>query len=148
MAFSRSKSKSEAASPPDRERLQKAAGSEPVIAPHEFESSRAHPPSGVWRRPLRSESPADATARSFEPRVTLRVSHWIDVDPGPLAWTFDGIDEAVSAARALRNASGWVIVEGESVDPSSECDPAEGPQSKVLMRHPAQAGEEKGEHDD
>jgi hypothetical protein len=44
--------------------------------------------------------------------VTLVVYGWIDSQPGTLAWVFPSVRAALRAVRALRNAVGWIVVEG------------------------------------
>ncbi len=44
--------------------------------------------------------------------VTLVVYRWIDSQPGTLAWVFPSVRAALRAVRALRNAVGWIVVEG------------------------------------
>jgi hypothetical protein len=45
--------------------------------------------------------------------VTLIIYGWRDSQPGTLAWVFPSLRAALSAVRALRNAIGWLIVEGK-----------------------------------
>jgi hypothetical protein len=45
--------------------------------------------------------------------VTLVVYGWIDSQPGTLAWVFPSVRAALRAVRALRNAVGWLVVEGK-----------------------------------
>jgi hypothetical protein len=44
--------------------------------------------------------------------VTLVVYGWLDSEPGTLAWVFPSLRAALRAVRAMRNAVGWVVVEG------------------------------------
>ena len=46
--------------------------------------------------------------------VTLVIYGWYDAQPGTLAWAFPSLRAAISAARAMRNAIRWLIVEGKS----------------------------------
>jgi hypothetical protein len=50
--------------------------------------------------------------RSRRDAVTLVVYGWIDSQPGTLAWVFPSVRAALRAVRALRNAVGWIVVEG------------------------------------
>jgi hypothetical protein len=52
--------------------------------------------------------------RSPRRGVTLVIYGWYDAQPGTLAWVFPSLRAALSAVRALRNAIGWLIVEGKS----------------------------------
>jgi hypothetical protein len=45
--------------------------------------------------------------------VTLVIYGWHDSQPGTLAWVFPSLRAALQAVRALRNAVGWLIVEGK-----------------------------------
>jgi len=45
--------------------------------------------------------------------VTLVVYGWIDSQPGTLAWVFPSARAALRAVRALRNAVGWLVIEGK-----------------------------------
>jgi hypothetical protein len=45
--------------------------------------------------------------------VTLVIYGWYDSQPGTLAWVFPSLRAALSAVRALRNAVGWLIIEGK-----------------------------------
>ena len=45
--------------------------------------------------------------------VTLVVYGWYDSQPGTLAWVFPSVKAALRAVRALRNAVGWLVVEGK-----------------------------------
>jgi hypothetical protein len=45
--------------------------------------------------------------------VTLVIYGWYDSQPGTLAWVFPSLRAALHAVRALRNAMGWLIVEGK-----------------------------------
>jgi hypothetical protein len=44
--------------------------------------------------------------------VTLVIYGWYDSQPGTLAWAFPTLRAALHAVRAMRNAIGWLIVEG------------------------------------
>ena len=48
-------------------------------------------------------------------QVTLVVYGWYDSQPGTLAWVFPSVRAALRAARVLRNAVRWVVVEGKRV---------------------------------
>jgi hypothetical protein len=47
--------------------------------------------------------------------VTLVIYGWHDSQPGTLAWVFPSVRAALHAVSALRNAIGWLIVEGKRV---------------------------------
>jgi hypothetical protein len=47
--------------------------------------------------------------------VTLVVYRWRESEPGTLAWVFPSVRAALRAARAMRNAIGWLVVEGSRV---------------------------------
>lgn len=51
-------------------------------------------------------SPADQN-------VTLVVYGWHNVQPGPMSWAFPSVRQAISAAKAMRNAISWAIVLGQ-----------------------------------
>jgi hypothetical protein len=53
--------------------------------------------------------------------VTLVIYGWYDSQPGTLAWVFPSLRAALHAVRALRNAIGWLIVEGKRT-PDGEVD--------------------------
>lgn len=44
--------------------------------------------------------------------VTLVVYGWTAAEPGTLWWSFPSVGAALAAARAMRNAVLWAIVEG------------------------------------
>jgi hypothetical protein len=45
--------------------------------------------------------------------VTLVIYGWHESQPGTLAWAFPTLRAALHAVRAMRNAIGWLIVEGK-----------------------------------
>jgi hypothetical protein len=51
--------------------------------------------------------------RSRKQGVTLVIYGWYDSQPGTLAWVFPSLRAALHAVSALRNAIGWLIVEGK-----------------------------------
>jgi hypothetical protein len=54
-----------------------------------------------------------------DPSVTLIVTGWHNVEPGPLAWAFPSMRAALDAVQKMKNAIEWSIVLGkdyESVD--------------------------------
>lgn len=56
---------------------------------------------------------------AIDPSVTLIVTGWHQVEPGPLAWAFPSMRSALDAVRKMKNAVEWSIVLGrdyESVD--------------------------------
>lgn len=50
--------------------------------------------------------------KSRSPGVTLVIYGWHDSQPGTLSWAFPTLRAALHAVRAMRNAIGWLIVEG------------------------------------
>jgi hypothetical protein len=50
--------------------------------------------------------------RSGAGEVTLVVYGWENVQPGTLSWVFPSFAAAMTAARALRNATQWAIMGG------------------------------------
>jgi hypothetical protein len=44
--------------------------------------------------------------------VTLVIYGWHESQPGTLAWAFPTLRAALQAVRAMRNAIGWLVVEG------------------------------------
>jgi hypothetical protein len=58
-----------------------------------------------------------------DPSVTLIVTGWHNVEPGPLAWAFPSMRSALDAVRKMKNAIEWTIVLGRdyaSVDDARE----------------------------
>lgn len=47
--------------------------------------------------------------------VTLVIYGWRESEPGTLAWAFPSVRAALRAVRAMRNAVGWLVVEGRRV---------------------------------
>lgn len=47
-----------------------------------------------------------------EPSVTLIVTGWHNVQPGPLAWAFPSMRAALDAVQKMKNAIEWSIVLG------------------------------------
>lgn len=47
-----------------------------------------------------------------EPSVTLIVTGWHNVQPGPLAWAFPSMRSALDAVQKMKNAVEWSIVLG------------------------------------
>ena len=68
------------------------------------------------------ESPADREDASdvfvckreaeVDPSVTLIVTGWHNVEPGPLAWPFPSMRSALDAVQKMKNAVEWSIVHG------------------------------------
>jgi hypothetical protein len=50
--------------------------------------------------------------KTRSPGVTLVIYGWYDSQPGTLAWAFPTLRAALQAVRTMRNAIGWLIVEG------------------------------------
>jgi len=48
-----------------------------------------------------------------DPSVTLIVTGWHNVQPGPLSWPFPSMRSALDAVRKMRNAIEWSIVLGK-----------------------------------
>jgi hypothetical protein len=44
--------------------------------------------------------------------VTLVIYGWRESQPGTLAWVFPSLRAALRAVHVMRNAIGWLIVEG------------------------------------
>lgn len=44
--------------------------------------------------------------------MTLVVYGWRESEPGTLAWVFPSVRAALRAVRAMRNAVGWLVIEG------------------------------------
>jgi hypothetical protein len=57
--------------------------------------------------PKRAGQPVDA--------VTLVIYGWRESEPGTLAWVFPSVRAALRAVRAMRNAVGWLVIEGRRV---------------------------------
>jgi hypothetical protein len=47
-----------------------------------------------------------------DPSVTLIVTGWHNVEPGPLAWAFPSMRSALDAVQKMKNAIEWTIVLG------------------------------------
>lgn len=47
-----------------------------------------------------------------DPSVTLIVTGWHNVEPGPLAWPFPSMRSALEAVQKMKNAIEWSIVLG------------------------------------
>ncbi len=47
--------------------------------------------------------------------MTLVIYGWRGSEPGTLAWAFPSVRAALRAVRAMRNAVGWLVVEGRRV---------------------------------
>jgi hypothetical protein len=47
-----------------------------------------------------------------DPSVTLIVTGWHNVEPGPLAWAFPSMRAALDAVQKMKNAIEWSIVLG------------------------------------
>jgi len=72
--------------------------------------------------PLPSEHPAEQLDDSDvfvckrdpdeDATVTLFVTGWNDVAPGPLSWAFPNMRAALDAVKKMRNAVEWSIVRG------------------------------------
>lgn len=51
-------------------------------------------------------------AAEADPSVTLIVTGWHNVEPGPLAWAFPSMRAALDAVQKMKNAVEWSIVLG------------------------------------
>lgn len=51
-------------------------------------------------------------SRARSKAVTLVVYGWRESEPGTLAWVFPSVRAALRAVRAMRNAVGWLVIEG------------------------------------
>jgi hypothetical protein len=60
----------------------------------------------------REPSPEVTLAPASEPSVTLIVTGWHNVEPGPLAWAFPSMRSALDAVQRMKNAVEWSIVLG------------------------------------
>lgn len=58
---------------------------------------------------------ARASTTSPAGEVTLVVYGWHNVQPGTLAWVFPSLRAALGAARAMRNAVRWAVVQGREL---------------------------------
>lgn len=56
--------------------------------------------------------PADRAAPDANAAVTLFVTGWHNVEPGPLSWPFPNMRAALDAVRKMKNAIEWAIVLG------------------------------------
>jgi hypothetical protein len=45
--------------------------------------------------------------------VTLVVYGWRESEPGTLSWVFPSLRAALRAVHAMRNAVGWIVIEGK-----------------------------------
>jgi hypothetical protein len=73
--------------------------------------------------PALAEHPADREDNSdvfvckreaeADPSVTLIVTGWYNVEPGPLAWPFPTMRAALDAVHKMKNAIEWSIVLGQ-----------------------------------
>jgi len=54
----------------------------------------------------------DLNAVNAAEAVTLVVYGWTAAEPGTLWWAFPSVAAALAAARAMRNAVRWAIVQG------------------------------------
>lgn len=68
----------------------------------------------VCKREPASEPASDPVdvAPETDPSVTLIVTGWHNVEPGPLAWAFPSMRSALDAVRKMKNAIEWSIVLG------------------------------------
>ena len=64
-------------------------------------------------RPPRVKLVGPARAAMPAGRVTLCIYGWQNVQPGPLSWVFPSVSAAVTAAQAMRNATDWIVLEGQ-----------------------------------
>jgi hypothetical protein len=60
----------------------------------------------------REPSPEVTPAPAIDPSVTLIVTGWHNVEPGPLAWAFPSMRSALEAVQKMKNAIEWSIVLG------------------------------------
>jgi hypothetical protein len=68
------------------------------------------------REPATPASPA----AEVDPSVTLIVTGWHNVEPGPLAWPFPSMRSALDAVRKMKNAVEWSIVLGRDYESVEE----------------------------
>ena len=55
---------------------------------------------------------APVPVENTDPSVTLIVTGWHNVEPGPLAWAFPSMRSALDAVQKMKNAVEWSIVLG------------------------------------
>jgi len=76
------------------------------------------------------------TVRQLDPllmgEVTLVVYAWHNVQPGSMSWVFPNARQAISAAKAMRNAVAWAIVRGKQTEVALDEARAVG---DVLLEH-------------
>ena len=73
--------------------------------------------------------------RTRHDAVTLVIYGWYDSQPGTLAWVFPSVRAALRAARALRNAVRWVVLEGKRVFDSEMDVDALRRAGRILVDH-------------
>lgn len=73
-------------------------------------ASNAAPASAVYV--MTGDGDESNTAARAAQEVTLVVYGWTAAEPGTLWWSFPSVAAALAAARAMRNAVLWAIVEG------------------------------------
>ena len=73
---------------------------------HEREESRAD------RDDVSDVCVCKREAVAEDPSVTLIVTGWHNVEPGPLAWAFPSMRSALEAVKKMKNAVEWSIVLG------------------------------------
>jgi hypothetical protein len=82
-------------------------------------AARASKPLGMDEKAARLEEGSeregkrmDLNAVNAAEAVTLVVYGWTAAEPGTLWWAFPSVAAALAAARAMRNAVRWAIVQG------------------------------------
>lgn len=76
------------------------------------------PPRTAEESPADREDASDVfvckreAAAEPDPSVTLIVTGWHNVEPGPLAWPFPSMRSALDAVQKMKNAVEWTIVLG------------------------------------
>lgn len=63
----------------------------------------------VCKRDVPTTTPPPA---EVDAAVTLIVTGWYNVEPGPLSWVFPSMRAALDAVRKMKNAVEWAIVLG------------------------------------
>ena len=66
----------------------------------------------VCKRDPAAEAAIVGSEPAPDPSVTLIVTGWHNVEPGPLAWAFPSMRSALDAVQKMKNAVEWSIVLG------------------------------------
>ena len=82
----------------------------PPMAPEESHADAADREDASDVFVCKREAPAPSV--EVDPSVTLIVTGWHNVEPGPLAWAFPSMRSALDAVQKMKNAVEWSIVLG------------------------------------